>query len=155
MICPRCHRTNTDQALFCTACGTVLGLQDIVECENHSGTRAIGVCVVCGKPVCDDCSVAKENKLYCNDVFHSQLTPVHMKLAAVTSEFEADMLVKNLSLNGISTIQFSAKKFSHFCRLTDDQFVTIFVKVDSINAARGLIDEMDLGEFLINEDGAQ
>ncbi len=81
--------------------------------------------------------------------------PAHINLAAVASEFEADILTKNLSLNGIPALQFSAMKFSHFCSLTDDRFVTIFVKAESIKAARGLIDEMDLGEFIIKEGGAQ
>jgi hypothetical protein len=155
MTCPHCHRTNTEGAFFCTDCGRALCEQDVVECENHPGTHAIGICVVCGKPVCGDCSVMKENKLYCDDVSHSRLMSVHAKLAAVGTEFEADMIVKNLSLNGVQAVQFSAKKFSHFCRLKDDQLTSIFVKIESIEKARGLIDEMGLDEFVIQEGGPQ
>jgi len=153
MMCLRCHLSNSEDALFCAACGHGLRAHDVVECENHSGTIAIGICVVCGKPVCGDCSVARENKVYCDDVMHSQLTAAYTKLGAVATEFEADMLVKNLSLNGVPALQYSAKRFSQFCFFTDDRSVSIFVKNESIDEARRLIEEMDLEEFLIHESG--
>lgn len=151
MTCAHCHGSNTETALFCAACGNALRVHDMVECENHSGTNAIGICVVCGKPVCDDCSVARGNKVYCEDVTHSQPTTARTKLGAVATEFEADMLVKNLALNGVPAVQYSAKKFSQLCRLSDDRSVSIFVALELIDEARRLIDEMELGEFFIHE----
>ena len=155
MMCSRCKSRNTEAALFCAVCGLGLRAHDEVECENHSGMAAIGVCAVCGKPVCGDCSVARENKLYCEDVSHSQLTIGHTKFAAVSAEFEADMIIKNLTANGVPAIQHSAKNFSQFCLLTDNHSVSIFVKTESMGEARRLIDEMDLKEFLILEEGEQ
>ena len=153
MKCGHCHRVNAEAALFCAACGYGLRAHDVVECENHSGTIAVGICVVCGKPVCGDCSVAREHRLYCDDVTHSQLTTAHTKFAAVAAEFEADMIVKNLSSNGVPALKYSAKKFSQFCFLTDNHSVSIFVTTESIEEARRLIEEMDLEEFLIHESG--
>jgi len=154
MICPRCHASNDGEALFCAACGHGLRAHDVVECENHSGTIAIGICVVCGKPVCGDCSTSEGNKMYCDDMTHSQLTTAHIKLGAVATEFEADMIAKNLSLNGVPALQYSTKKFSQLCSLTDDRSVSIFVRTESIEEARRLIEDMELEEFLIH-DGRQ
>lgn len=155
MMCAHCHSVNTEAALFCATCGFALQAHDVVECENHSGTVAIGICIVCGKPVCGDCSVALESKLYCDDVTHSQLASAHTKFAEVAAEFEADIIAKNLSLNGVPTVQYSAKKFSQFCCLTDNRSVSIFVKTEFVDEARRLITEMDLEEFLIHEGGGQ
>ena len=151
MMCSHCHVANTEAALFCIACGRSLRAHGEVECENHSGTNATGICVICGKPVCDDCSVTRENKVYCDDVTHAQLTIAYTRLATVASEFDADVLVKNLSTNGVPALEYSAKRFSQFCHLTDDYFVSIYVKTEVINEARRLIEEMDLKDFLIQE----
>ena len=151
MMCAHCHSVNTEAALFCAACGYALRAHDVVECENHSGTNAIGICVVCGKPVCGDCSVARENKLYCDDVAHSQLTTAHTKLGDVATEFEADMIdKKSFFERGTGTSVFHEKVFP-FLLLTDNRSVSIFVKTESIEEARRLIEEMDLEEFLIHE----
>ena len=111
------------------------------------------MCAVCGKPVCDDCSVSRENKLFCDDVAHSALSTSRMKVAAAATEFEADMLVKNLLLNGVPALQFSAGKFSHFCRFADDLSFSIYVGNEFIEKARSLIEEMDLDEFAIHVKG--
>jgi hypothetical protein len=153
MICAHCHAENTETAFFCSACGHALRLHDEVECDNHSGTNAIGICIVCGKPVCDDCSAARDNKLYCSDVAHSQLTAAHTKLGDTATEFEADLLIKNLSSNGVPALQYSTKKFSRFYSLSDGRRVSIFVGTEFIDEARRLIEEMDLDEFLIYEGG--
>ncbi len=150
MTCPRCQAVNTIAALFCVSCGYVLRDQDEVECENHSGTNATGVCIICGKPVCDDCSAAREHKMYCDDVAHSRLTTDYSKLAAVATEFDADMLVKNLSVNGVTALYYSTTRFSQFCRLTDDRSVSIFVKRDMAGEARRLLEEMEFEDFLID-----
>lgn len=151
MTCRHCDTVNTSAALFCVLCGHALRDQDEVECEIHSGTIATGICTICGKPVCDDCSVGKENKLYCDDVAHSQLTTVYTKLAAVASEFDADMLVKNLSVNGVIALYHSAKKYSQFCRFTDDASISVFVRTEKIDEAKRLLKEMDIEDFLIHK----
>ena len=153
MKCAHCHFENAEAAFFCSACGHALRLHDEIECDNHSGANAIGICVVCGKPVCGDCSVARDNKLYCCDVAHSQLTTAYTKLGDTASEFDADLLIKNLSSNGVPVVQYSAKKFSQFCSLSDGRRVSIFVKTEFTDEARRLIEEMDLDEFLIHEGG--
>ncbi len=151
MTCPHCNAANTKVALFCLGCGSALRAHGEVACENHSGTPATGVCIICGKPVCGDCSIAVRDKMYCDDFAHSQLITQYTKLAAAATEFDAEVVVKNLSANGVPARQYSAKKFSQFGCLTDNCSVSIFVKTEMIDEARRLVEEMDLEDFLIHE----
>ncbi len=151
MTCLHCKAENTKTSLFCVACGYALCAYDEIECENHPGTNATGVCVICGKPVCDDCSVAREKKVYCADAAHTQLITAYTKLWTVENEFGADIIIKNLSTNGVSSLHYSPKRFSQFCHLTDDCSVSVFVRTEMIDEAQRLLKEMDLKDFLIHE----
>ena len=151
MTCTRCHAVNSGIALFCHSCGHPLRVNEEVECENHSGTTATGICIVCGKPVCDDCSLSREGKVYCDDVGHSQLMATYTRLAFSPNEFEAEIIAKNLIPNGIPVLLFSAKLFSQFCRLTDERRISIFVSAGKSDEAKRLLLESELAEFLSDE----
>ena len=148
MKCPNCTASSTESALFCRACGSSLRIQEMVECENHPGTPAKAVCTVCGRPVCDDCSLSREGKAYCDDVQHSRLTETFTRLALAATEFEGDLIAKNLEPNGIRVLLFSAKPYSQFCRLTDEERISIYVAAGQAAEARRLLDESELTEFL-------
>ena len=147
MKCIRCRVINADDVLFCRNCGILVLRGDTVECENHSGREAVGICVLCGKPVCDDCMRVREGKNYCDDA-HAQVSFTHVKLAAAISEFAADLIEKNLVANGISALVFSQHRFSHFYRFTDDSPASIFVTKEMVEAAHRLVEETDLTDFL-------
>ncbi len=36
-----------------------------MNCTNHNEREAKAVCIICGKPYCEDCLILKENKYYC------------------------------------------------------------------------------------------
>jgi hypothetical protein len=148
MKCIRCTVINADDVLFCRNCGILFHHDTNVECENHSGRDAVGICVVCGKPVCDYCMKTGEGKTYCDDAAHAQVPVTHAKLAAAVSEFGADLVVKNLVANGIAALVFSQHRYSHFYRFTDDAPASIFVRKEMAEAAHRLVEEMDLTDFL-------
>jgi len=149
MKCGRCFGVNADASLFCASCGCFLRSNEDVECEHHPGAVAVGVCVVCGKPVCGDCSVTRGGKMYCEDVAHSQMDADFIKLAVVANEFEADIIAKNLSLNGVPERHFAAKNFSQFFLVAGALPVSVFVKKEAAAEAKQLLKELDLEEFLI------
>jgi len=146
--CTNCNIANSGAGLFCRSCGHSILANEIVECENHSGTTATGVCTVCGKPVCDDCSLSREGKIYCDDVKHSQLFSTFTRLAFAATEFEADLIAKNLEPSGISVLLYSAKAYAHFCRLTDEERISVYVNTEKTDEAKRLLAENDLTEFL-------
>ena len=151
MKCVHCAAANSNEALFCFACGRSLRSNDEVECENHTGTIATGVCAVCRKPVCDDCSVTFESKVYCEGS-HSRLVKTHVMIAASPTEFEAEIVSAQLTANGVHALAFSSKKYSMLSCLTDDTSCAIFVPVETRVDAERLIDEADLNEFLSRPD---
>lgn len=151
MKCAHCSAANSNEALFCFACGRSLRSNDEVECENHSGTIATGICVVCRKPVCDDCSVTTEEKIFCEGS-HSRLMRTHVKVAASPTEFEAEIITAQLTANSVHALAFSSKKYSMLSCLTDDTSCAIFVPVEARVEAKRLIEEADLVEFLLRPD---
>jgi hypothetical protein len=154
MKCPNCQASNAGLALFCHTCGRSLGPQDAVDCENHSGTTATGICAICGKPVCDDCSVSHEGRVYCDDVRHSQLSSAFTRFAFAATEFEGDLIAKNLLPNGISVMLFSATRYAHFCRLTDQNRVSIYAGIGQVDDAKRLLADSGLMEFLSIENNS-
>lgn len=36
-----------------------------MKCINHNEKEALGVCVICGKPFCEECLVLEDGKYYC------------------------------------------------------------------------------------------
>jgi len=143
MKCARCLASNDDASLFCETCGGILGSGEELECENHSGTIALGICVVCSKPVCGDCSVTRDGKMYCDDVDHSRLGTDFTRLGTAANEPEGDIIVKNLSLNGIP-----GKKFPRLFSFANISRIPVFVPAGSVAEAKRLLREMDLEEFL-------
>jgi hypothetical protein len=148
MKCDRCFEVNAETLLFCGTCGYLLRSNEEVECENHPGAVAVGVCVVCGKPVCGDCSVSRGGKIYCDDVAHSQMDADFIRLAYAANEFEADIIVKNFSLNGVPACHFTAKSFVQFFPFAGVLPVSVFVQKESAAEAKRLLKELDLEEFL-------
>ena len=151
MTCARCAETNSNAALFCFACGHRLRPHDEVECENHSGMIAAAVCVICHKPICDDCSVSREEKIYC-DGSHARLTTTHTKVAFAPTEFDAELIAANLSSNGMPALLFPSKRYSMTSCLTDDNSCSVFVRSEARAEAERFIDEADLKEFLLSAD---
>lgn len=41
-----------------------------MNCYLHPNIGAVGICVECGKPVCDDCLVRSDSKYYCKYCIH-------------------------------------------------------------------------------------
>ena len=154
MTCRACGASNADFVLFCRACGRAVAPNENVECENHSAVNATGACVVCGKPVCEDCSVSLDGKVYCDDVRHSQLSAAFTRIGYAADEFEGELIAKNLEPSGIPVKAFCRSRYSHFCRVTDEERVAIYVASPQADDAVRLLKESALIEFLSIEKGA-
>ena len=147
MRCEQCGAPHSAAALFCSTCGFRVRENDIVECDTHSMIEATGVCVICGRPVCDDCAVTRDGKVFCDDARHAELAATHESIAYVSSEAEGEIVAKNLASGGIPALLFSAKRYSHFCQLTDEGRVSVLVAVAERDNALHILEEMDLTEF--------
>lgn len=102
--CEKCSSVLGDQADMCVVCGSLPEPPGTpgksVECENHQDEKAIGCCVVCGKPVCGDCSTSRNEKLFCDEPEHELLLEEREVLAVTGSKSEAAMIEVNLKQQG-------------------------------------------------------
>lgn len=48
-----------------------------MKCTNHNEKEAMGVCVQCGKPFCEECLILEEGKYFCSE--HSTLGKPKLK----------------------------------------------------------------------------
>jgi hypothetical protein len=99
-----------------------------VECANHSGVVAEALCTVCGKPVCADCAVLLGSRgIVCDEPEHRLLLERWTIVFRTNSEFEADMIVKNLENEGVELRKFSSRSFKRTIGENARDFVNVFV----------------------------
>ena len=149
MTCKNCSSKNSDSVLFCRVCGMSMGDPESVECESHPAANATGICVVCGRPVCGDCSTTKGAAVFCKDASHALLMDTHMRFAFAENEFDADLVARNLAAHDVPAIAFSLKKYSQFYRFTDNPAVSLFVSKEMHETALRIVDELELNDFLV------
>ena len=112
MPCAFCGSDDLASLPFCLECGRVRKQNaDSAECENHPGEAAVALCVLCGKPVCSDCAVTTDSKVYCDDPHHRTLSLEWVSVYIAESEFESDMISCNLKAATIDTRVFSFRKY--------------------------------------------
>ena len=64
-LCDKCKLEIEADSDFCPRCGTIF-IED-VKCENHPDIEAKGVCVICTRPVCNNCGIKVNNSFFCNE----------------------------------------------------------------------------------------
>lgn len=156
MICPNCSYPvklemvpNAEEEIhFCLNCGAAVSTIAGIECSNHPDVTAIGACVVCGMPVCGDCAVTSEKKLFCNDHSHVVLLEKYARLGVSDSEFDADIIVGNLKAGGISVKIFSPKEFFAYKSNCADSAPRMFVEKSDRARAVMIITELGLEDFI-------
>ncbi len=110
-------------------------------CDNHPELLAVGVCEICGKPVCDDCAVTGDGKIFCNDLSHATMDAAFDELLTSSTIFEMELLVRNLHANGIEPLWFDSKKYNSSVPLK------MFIKKGQTEKAMELLKKLDLLDF--------
>lgn len=148
--CSQCRVELDENRFACTQCGSITvrsAVAGSIECENHVGQPAVAVCMVCGKPVCGDCAVRREEKFYCDTADHVSIGKEWVQLHACSSEFEADLFLANLKTAGIEARAFAQGGHVSLRWIADDLPCHILVQRSEAAAAReifaklGFIDE--------------
>jgi RNA polymerase subunit RPABC4/transcription elongation factor Spt4 len=65
--CPHCGEEVTEDSDFCPHCGVLFPATDNALCETHQTSRATGVCIICRKLVCEQCSKLVHGRIFCLD----------------------------------------------------------------------------------------
>ncbi len=117
---------------------------DGIECANHSGVHAEANCSVCGKPVCADCSVQLNRGNVCEDPGHRTVLEEWAIVLRSNSEFEADMIVRNLECQGLKTKTFSSRAFKEKIGEDAHEFVQVFVHQGESQRAQDVLSTLGL-----------
>ena len=148
MRCERCGVEQTGVQSFCLTCGTVQHRYSrSVECELHLGEKAVGLCVLCGKPVCNDCAVTAEGKIFCNNPVHQDWAKHRSVVHLAYSEFESDMIVRNLLLARIESQAFSFRDHIGTYWLPDAGLVRVLVSRSQQEQAQEVLRALHLTDL--------
>jgi len=144
-ICTTCAAQLEPLWSFCYSCGVIVprAEQPDIECGKHPGSKAVGFCVVCSTPVCDECKELMNGKILCSDPAHRNILQEWQILSRPESEFEADSLVRNLLQGGIDAKTFSLHDHAG-ARWMSEQRVLLFVKKPEVRNAAILLQELGL-----------
>lgn len=114
------------------------------ECYHHPGVASKEVCDVCGKPLCSECFVRLDRGIVCEESEHKAVLELWTMIVRSKSEFEADMVVRNLQLQGIGTKVYSSRVFK--LRIGEDSRddVKVFVLREECERARGVLGNLEL-----------
>lgn len=146
MRCVQCGVPLEHVRSFCLHCGTLQedNLHEPLECGNHAGQRAVGLCIVCGKPVCGDCAVTSEGRMLCDVVDHRTKATSWSSIHRSDFVFESDMIRQNLINAGIEAKIFSFRDHLETFWLQDTQFVRVMVPAHEREKALGLLQQLYL-----------
>lgn len=148
MQCSRCHFPVELRATFCPQCGFLQEANRTppLDCENHIGEPAIGLCVVCGKPVCGDCASTVTGKFVCEHREHKTLAEHWSVVHVCTFPFEGDMVVQNLINASYAAKLFSFQDHVGLRWVEDTARVQVLVPHEQRDAARKLLNQLQLSE---------
>lgn len=71
--CPNCSNEVTIDSDFCPHCGVLFEGAGEVFCDSHPQKKAVGICIICRKVVCEDCSVGANGRCFCLDHQHVEV----------------------------------------------------------------------------------
>ncbi len=117
------------------------------ECANHSGAAAGAICSVCGKPVCADCFVQLGPGIVCDDPGHKIVLEEWAITFRSRSEFEVDMIVRNVENDGVESKMFSSRAFKQTIGADPRDVVNVFVRRSEHQRAEQVLSALGLSSF--------
>ena len=144
VYCENCGEAVERDDRYCPHCGTLFKGEEEIECENHPSASAGGVCVVCGKPVCDDCARSRGGKVFCEDDKHVRIYEGWAVLLVTGLDYEAQMVKANLERADIECLVFSQQDHVLFLTIGDLAKVKVMVPKGKLLQAQKLIEELGL-----------
>lgn len=100
VVCEHCERPVSADSDFCPYCGFLFERAGSVACSVHPFDAAVGVCIICQRPLCESCTEICEDRIFCSD--HQDVV-VEDEWALVfesTDVAEADLVRSVLESNG-------------------------------------------------------
>ncbi len=141
--CSHCGEPLNATLPFCKHCGMIHANNTEYECETHADRSAIGMCMVCYKPLCEVCKTIKGMKLFCGNQAHHEILNDWSIVHHSESEFEADAIRQNLKAAEIESKSFSLHDHvtAHFIPAN---LVTVWVRKTEVQKATTVLTGLHL-----------
>lgn len=107
--CPHCGALVPADGEVCPACGY---LQQATPCAQHPDRVAPGACVICGKPLCDECDQGEGPEYQCEEHSVVPVTQGWAQVYTTGDDVEAELIRDSLLAEGIDSQVLSQK--DHF-----------------------------------------
>jgi uncharacterized C2H2 Zn-finger protein len=140
--CPRCDQEIDAEGPACPACGLIH--QGSLQCERHPEHAAVGVCVICGAAVCDECNSVDEIHHACSE--HSGIPVIEgwAQVYSTSEDMDADLIRENLQSEGMDAAVLSQKDRTFGVDLGELSPVRVLVPAyDYTDAMKVLAQHMD------------
>ncbi|MBI5464770.1 MAG: DUF2007 domain-containing protein [Ignavibacteriales bacterium] len=152
--CPHCSEEVTADSDFCPHCGVLFAGAGPVACEEHAGKRAVGVCIMCHRLVCDECSTATMSRRFCRDHSLVEVRQDWAKVFGSSDINEAELAQALLEANGFHVQVLNASSIgfvwdgggdSPISRSNISKPVKVFVPIPEYEKAVSVIEEWESG----------
>ena len=159
--CPDCQATLTQEVVPCASCEELIDPKtsfcrhcgvfrpegsettERVTCEKHKERRATGRCVFCGKPVCDECAVIRNGRIFCDNDEHVKMMSDWVTAYSTSTQYEAQMIKSNLEGAGIPAVVFSQNDRMYFTTVGDLAVTEVMVPKHFLDDARRYLETME------------
>lgn len=106
-LCDNCSFVADDDSDYCPRCGKLF--IENIKCESHSKYEAEGVCVICRKPFCSDCSHSVNNIFLCSEHNGYELYEGMAKIFGTSDEIQIQFVKSCLEENSLHPFIYSRK----------------------------------------------
>jgi hypothetical protein len=122
--CSNCEQEFDVSEPSCPACGHLV---QPVPCAQHADREAAGVCVICGRAVCEECDQSEDVHYLCP--LHADIPVIEgwAQVYTTSDDVEAQLIRENLQADGIDAEVLSQKDH------------TLTVDVGDLSAVRLLV----------------
>ncbi len=158
-FCDNCDEQIDVDAEYCIHCGIIFEKDPggpLIECERHPRVPAVGVCIVCGKPVCGDCAKSKKGKVFCDNDEHVKIHQDWAVVFSTAAEYEAEMVKANLEIGGVKALVFSQVDHAYFIPMSRLAVVNVMVPKEKLAKAKDILRRLkgieDADEFESEEE---
>ncbi|MFA6540312.1 MAG: hypothetical protein WCT99_01820 [Bacteroidota bacterium] len=114
-----------------------------LHCDTHDEMIAVGTCEVCGKPVCGDCAITIDGRIFCEDRLHPVLYNDMQELVSTATIFEMELIAENLRANGVDVHWFDVGQYGTL------DGAKLFVKKEAAVSAITILNTLDLIDFTV------
>lgn len=124
--CAKCGTEHSSDSDACPACGLLTG---DATCAAHPDRAAAARCVICGRPVCEECDSGEGQTALCTEHRTIPVIEGWAQVYSASSEIEAQLVSENLDADGIDAQVYSQRDSAFPIDIGELSLVRVLVPV--------------------------